>query len=122
MARKKELTKEDRIEAEKHRLAGFYANMEPAKKGIATGLIERAAFMRVECDDLELDLLRNGWTELFQQSEKCDPYTRYRPEGQAYQTLNANYQKIIKQLDGMLPQTESKPKSDGFDEFLEMKD
>ena len=122
METKMDLTKEDRIEKEKRRLARFYRKIDPAKKGIAVGLIERAAFMRVECEDLELDLLENGWTEPFQQSEKLDPYDRARPQGQAYQQLNANYQKIIKQLDGMLPQTGSKPKSDGFDEFLEMKD
>jgi hypothetical protein len=115
-------SKAARIKREKLRLGKFYENIEPVKKGIAAGLIERAAFMRVECEDLEEDLLEHGWTELFQQSDKCDPYDRARPQGQAYQQLNANYQKIIKQLDGMLPTVESKPKSDGFDEFLEMKD
>ena len=118
METKMDLTKEDRIENEKRRLARFYRKIDPAKKGIAVGLIERAAFMRVECEDLELDLLENGWTEPFQQSEKLDPYDRARPQGQAYQQLNANYQKIIKQLDGMLPQEEKKPEGDGFEAFV----
>ena len=119
MAKRKEKTKDERIGVEKRRLVAFYENMEPAKKGIADGLIERAAFMRVECEDLELDLIKNGWTELFQQSEKCDPYDRARPQGQTYQTLNANYQKIIKQLDAMLPAAKEPEKdSDGFEEFV----
>ena len=114
-----DLTIDQRIKKEKARLSKFYKDMAPEKKGIAVGLIERAAFMRVQCEDLEIDLNENGWTELFQQSEKVDPYTRARPEGQTYNTLNANYQKIIKQLDGMLPKTEPKPADDGMDDFID---
>jgi len=123
MAKKSvKITKDSRISAEIKRLGQFYKNMDEVKKGIAQGLIERAAFMRIECEDLELFLLKNGWTELFTQSEKTEPYARYRPEAQAYQTLNGNYQKIIKQLDSMLPKVEAVPESDGFDEFLSRRD
>ena len=114
-----DLTIDQRIKKEKVRLSKFYKDMAPEKKGIAVGLIERAAFMRVQCEDLEIDLNENRWTEMFQQSEKVDPYTRARPEGQTYNTLNANYQKIIKQLDGMLPKTEPKPADDGMDDFID---
>ena len=114
-----DLTIDQRIKKEKTRLSKFYKDMAPEKKGIAVGLIERAAFMRVQCEDLETDLNENGWTEMFQQSEKVDPYTRARPEGQTYNTLNANYQKIIKQLDGMLPKTEPKPADDGMDDWID---
>lgn len=114
-----DLTLDQRIKKEKARLSKFYKDMAPEKKGIAVGLIERAAFMRVQCEDLEIDLNENGWTEMFQQSDKVDPYTRARPEGQTYNTLNANYQKIIKQLDGMLPKTEPKPADDGMDDFID---
>ena len=114
-----DLTIDQRIRKEKARLSKFYKDMAPEKKGIAVGLIERAAFMRVQCEDLEIDLNENGWTEMFQQSDKVDPYTRARPEGQTYNTLNANYQKIIKQLDGMLPKTEPKTADDGMDDFID---
>lgn len=117
-----DMTQDERICKEKARLSKFYRKMEKAKSGIASGLIERAAFMRVQCEDLERDLLENGWTEKFQQSDKCDPYDRYRPQGQAYQTLNANYQKIIKQLDAMLPKTEVRAESDDFDDFVNGRD
>lgn len=118
MTKKKVLNRADRITAEKRRLVAFYRDMDKAKKGIAAGLIERAAFMRVQCEDLEADLNRNGWTELFSQGNQ-EPYDRARPQGQTYNTLNANYQKIIKQLDAMLPrETGQKPESDGFDEFV----
>ena len=41
-----------------------------------------------------------------------------------YNTLNANYQKIIKQLDTMLPKIESsgKQEDDGFEEFINGRD
>lgn len=121
MARKK---KETRIKAEKERLLEIYRELPQKKAELAIGLIERAAFMRVECEDLEVDLRENGWTELFQQSEKMEPYDRARPQGQSYQTLNANYQKIIKQLDAMLPPAESaaRPKDDGFEDFVTGRD
>ena len=116
-----ELSKDKRISEEKKRLAAFYRNMPEDKKGICVGLIERTAFMRVECEDLEIDLLQNGWTEKFSQGNQ-EPYDRARPQGQTYQTLNANYQKIIKQLDGMLPVMKAEEKSDGFDGFVSERD
>ena len=121
MARKK---KETRIKAEKERLLEIYQELPQKKAELAIGLIERAAFMRVECEDLEADLRENGWTESFQQSEKMEPYDRARPQGQSYQTLNTNYQKIIKQLDAMLPPAESaaRPKDDGFEDFVTGRD
>ena len=120
--KKKELTKEERVSKEKRRLAKFYKDMEPSKKAIAQALIERAAFMRIECEDLEKYLGENGWTAPFRQSPDVEPYDRARPQGQAYQTLNANYQKIIKQLDGMLPMVVEVPKDDAFEEFVNGRD
>lgn len=120
MAKKKELTVEERIVQEHRKLMAIYKDMEAPKKTIATGLIGRAAFMRVQLEDLEIDLLENGWTEPFSQGNQ-DPYDRARPAAQIYNTTNANYQKIIKQLDGMLPKAEAAPKKDdddGFDGFV----
>lgn len=121
MAKSKELTVEERISQEQRRLMAMYKDMEKPKKTIATGLIGRAAFMRVQLEDLELDLLENGWTELFSQGNQ-EPYDRARPAAQIYNSTNANYQKIIKQLDGMLPKTmeptSKKDDDDGFDDFV----
>lgn len=116
-------TKEERIRSEKNRLNRLFKGLEEKKKKLAIGLIERAAFMRVECEDLEVDLRENGWTELFSQGNQ-EPYDRARPQGQSYQTLNANYQKIIKQLDAMLPPAENaaRPKDDGFEDFVTGRD
>jgi len=116
MARK---SKKNRISAEKARLEALYADLPENKKRLAAGLIERASFMRVELEDLESFLAKNGWTELFSQGAQ-DPYDRARPQGQTYNTMNANYQKIIKQLDALLPR-DGAPKpseNDGFDDFV----
>lgn len=102
---------------EKKRLEQLYVNMDENKKSLAVGLIERAAFMRVHCWELEQDLNANGWTESFQQGDQ-DPYDRARPQGQAYQSLNANYQKIIKQLDAMLPEDGNKDAAEEIKRFL----
>lgn len=117
-------TKEARIKAEKKRLAKNYADLPPARKAVAEGLINRAAFMRVELEDLEADLLEHGWTEPFQQGKNQDPYDRARPQGQTYNAVNGNYQKIIKQLDSMLPKDDAPTgdPDDGFDDFVSGRD
>lgn len=105
----REKTKEERIRGEKRRLDGIFRKLPDNAKKIALPLIERASFMRIELEDLEASLKENGWTELFQQSEKVDPYMRARPEGQTYNTLNGSYQKIMKQLFDMIPGKEDAP-------------
>ena len=119
----REKTKEERIKSERQRLNKLYKNLDPSKKALAAGLIERAAFMRVECEDLEADLRENGWTQPFQQTRGMEPYDRARPQGQTFQTMTGNYLKIIKQLDAMLPQDAAAAAgSDGFDAFVQGRD
>lgn len=120
MARK---SKKTRIAAEHARLLKLYDSLPAEKMALAIGMIERAAFMRVECEDLEADLQKNGWTEPFQQGYQA-PYDRARPQGQTYQQLNSNYQKIIKLLDSLLPQqpASSQTADDGFDGFVNSRD
>lgn len=115
----REKTKEERIRGEKNRLTKLFKELPEKKKKLTVGLIERAAFMRVELEDLELDLKENGWTESFQQSKNLEPYDRARPQGQTYNTMNTSYQKIMKQLHDMLPQEQTqKAQDDGFEAFV----
>ena len=119
MANQREKTKEQRIRAEKARLKKLYRNLPKEAAGTVAGLIDQAAFMRIECEDMADDLRENGWTEKFQQSERLEPYDRARPIGQAYNSTNANYQKIIKQLTALMPKPDTAPKQadDGFAGF-----
>ena len=118
MGQKKELTKAERIAKERRRLTGLFRAVEERKKKTVLGLIERAAFLRVTLDELEENLREGGTTEQFSQGNQ-EPYTRERPESRIYATLNANYQKIIKQLTDLLPKDEPGPKQEGdaFDAF-----
>lgn len=123
MAKKKELTKQERIDVEEKRLRKSYKDIPKENVAVTDGLIRRAAYMRVTLEDFEKDLDENGYVELFTQSEKTDPYERERPAARLYNTMNKNYQSIIKQLNDLLPkQTAAKEVDDGFDDFISKRD
>ena len=122
-AKSKELTKQDRIDAEEKRLRKSYKDIPKENVSVTDGLIRRAAYMRVTLEDFEKDLDENGYVELFTQSEKTDPYERERPAARLYNTMNKNYQSIIKQLNDLLPKQAAKPdENDGFDSFVSGRD
>ena len=53
MATKKEITKEEKILKEQRRLKRIFADLEEGKKKLVTTLIEKAAFMSIELDELQ---------------------------------------------------------------------
>ena len=123
MGKKKKKSKEARIKDEVKRLKEQIDGLDPKKKKIAEGLIERAAFMRISLDDMEEDLVQNGFVELFSQSVAQEPYERRRPTADTYNSMNASYQKIIRQLTDLLPKEETPTpdnddKDEGFDAFV----
>jgi hypothetical protein len=65
--------------------------------------------MRVTLEDYEADLDAGGYVELFTQSEKTDPYERERPVARLYNTMNKNYQSIMKQLSDKMPEATADP-------------
>ena len=116
---KKKSKREQAINREIARLTKNFSSIDGKKRSIIRGLIDRAAFMRVSLDEMEVDLDKNGFTELFSQGDQV-PYERKRPTADLYNTMNANYQKIIKQLTDLTPKEEPKQDTgDGFDEFVE---
>ena len=120
MDKKKELTKDERIKKEVRRLNRIYKNIDKDNKAIIDGLIQRAAYMRVTLEDWEEDIIENGVTEMFTQSEKTEPYERERPVARLYNTMNKNYQSLIKQLSDLVPK-EAPTKGvedDGFADFI----
>ena len=83
---------------------------------------EAGSLLVSELEELEEDLKKNGWAEMFSQGNQ-EPYPRARPQGQSYNTMNANYLKIIQKLDGMLPKEQDGGEdSDGFDDFVSGRD
>jgi hypothetical protein len=122
MATKKELTKAAKIKKEELRLRRIYAKIDKDNKAIIDGLIQRAAYMRITLEEWEEDINENGYIEMFTQSEKTDPYERERPVIRLYNTMNKNYQSIIKQLSDLVPKYEPEQKDDGFDDFVNKRD
>lgn len=112
-----EIEKAKRIKTETKRLKSIFKDIDEAQKLLADKLIQRAAYMCVMLEDMELDILARGWTEPFLQSKDLKPYDRVRPIAQAYQQLNKNYQNIIRQLTVMLPESQKKTVDDGFNSF-----
>ena len=115
-------TKETRKNKELKRLQAIYKNLPKDMNDLIQGLINRAAYMRVTLEDFEKDLDENGHVELFSQSDKQDPYERERPVARLYNTMNKNYQSIIRQLSDLQPKQETVPRGDGFDDFVNERD
>lgn len=110
-----------KITVEEKRLRKTYEKLPRDHMEIADGLIRRAAFMRVTLEEYEQDLSENGYVEKFTQSEKTAAYERERPVARLYNTLNKNYQSIIKQLSDMIPKGDEgggKNTDDGFEDFV----
>lgn len=113
-----EFTKEERITKENRRLNIIFRQIPKKEKSAIEGLIKRAAYMRVSLEDMELDLDENGFTEPFTQSTNTPPYDRQRPIAQLYNTMNKNYQAIMKQLSDSVPKEPATERGDGFDKFI----
>jgi hypothetical protein len=122
MVTKNETEKDGRIKKEESRLRRIYVKIDKDNKAIIDGLIRRAAYMRITLEDWEEDIDLNGYFEMFTQSEKTEPYERERPVIRLYNTMNKNYQSIIKQLSDLVPKYEPTPKDDGFDDFVSKRD
>ncbi len=113
--------RENRIKKEVTRLTGIYKELPIKEKKILEGLIKRAAYMRIQLEDFEDNILEYGSVEMFSQSENQDPYERERPTARLYNTLNASYQKIMKQLSDFVHREPPKEKDDGFEKFVNKK-
>ena len=118
--------KEQRVRAikkEKSRLAKQFREIDKKSRAVVDGLIEQAAFLRVQLQELADDININGTTELFAQGKDQEPYERQRPAANVYNSMNANYQKIIKQLNELLPKpVKNTEVKDGFRDFVNGRD
>lgn len=114
----KKKTIKERISSENRRIRTVYKELPPECMKLYDGLILRAAFMRVTLEDFEEDLNANGSVEMFSQSEKAEPYERERPVARLYNTMNKNYQSIMKQLADRLPEAVVTSPADELMEFI----
>ncbi len=114
-----DLDKEKRIKKEKSRLRKSYANIQRDKKNVVEKLLERAAFMCVTLEDLEIEINRNGCVSEYQNGEN-QWGTKKSPEVEIYNTMIKNYTTVVKQLTELIPSTEEiKTDGDGFESFID---
>jgi hypothetical protein len=121
MATSKDLAREDRIKAELRRLR---RNLKPLvlenRYRAADGLMQRAAFLRIELEDLEKDINTHGTTEPGPQG------LRVRAAAQQYDKLLKTYNAVCKQLNDLIPATagsapkQSTKESETPDPFLQI--
>ena len=117
----KEITKEQRIRKEYNRVNKIIKEeMTESRFKALQPLAHRVAFLRISIEDMELDLLENGFVEMFSQSPSTPPYERERPTAKQYSTALKNYQSLCKQLtDNFEQKTNAGLIDDGFQSFLE---
>lgn len=107
MAARRKKSKEQRIKNEKKRLKGIFEELEENKRNLVTPLIEKAAFMSIELDDLQETIEQEGWTSEYKNGE--NQYgTKKSPEAETYIALSKNYAAVIKQLTELVPAAKRK--------------
>lgn len=118
MAIKKDMTKDEKINAEIKRLDRILSQIEIKTKKSIDSLIKNAAFMAVSLDELQAIVNEKGYTEEYQNGanqhgiKKCS-------EVEIYNVLVKNYMSVMKQITDLLPKSEPAEESDGFDDFVE---
>jgi len=120
VAKKSELTKEEKIKKELNRLKRIYKDIDGKKKKIIDGLIGEAAFMRVTLEELKKMIDEVGPIDEMPQGEYS--ILREHPAVKTYNTMIQRYSTIIKQLADLLPKEAPKEKDDGFEAFVMERD
>lgn len=109
------------IKKEKAKLTHILESVSPAALETMQGVIDNAAWMRVELDILREDINENGYTTLFQQSDKVPPYDKERVQVQQYDKLLKNYLACIKQLVSRIPDDGQTAALDELQEFMQFR-
>ncbi len=109
------------IKKEKDRLLKICESMNPAVLDSVEGLIDNLSWLRVELDLLREDINENGYTELFQQSEKVPPYNKERVQVSEYDKWFKNYVNGLKQLISKLPDDSQAAAMDELQAFMSFK-
>lgn len=99
MARKK---KENRIKDELNRLDELFCRLPANKYALVVPLLENAAFMKVELEDLRTVISATGATETYQNGAN-QKGQKASAELQAYTALIKQYNAISERLEKMLP-------------------
>lgn len=118
MARKKEMTTNEKIQVEKKKLTQVFSNIESKKKSTIEKLIDNASFMSVLLDDLSKDISENGYMTEYQNGAN-QWGTKESPSSALYNKTISNYSKIIKQLTDLLPAEVQEQYKDDISRWLD---
>ena len=100
------------------KLEQVLADVPEDKVKLVSGLVRRAAYMRITLEDYEADMTENGYTEPFQQSEKCDPYDRERPVVRLYNSMVKNYSAVMRQVFDLAPDKPADSPDPAYNKFF----
>jgi len=100
--RRKDPTKESRVKSERRRLLKLFADLEPNKLQTCMALIDRAAFITVSLEDLEVQLNEIGFTEYYQNGETQSGWKK-SAAADVHISLTKNLNTILKQLLELVP-------------------
>ena len=110
------MTKEERITAERERLAALFKDLDANQQQTAAGLISSAAFLRVTLEDLEAEINAAGCTEEYVNG-RDQSGVKVAASVQAYASLNTKYQSTIQKLLKIVPPAPKKPKPKSTEEI-----
>ncbi len=99
MAKAKKIT---RINREKKRLLEIFAGLDENKLRTCYALIDRAAFITVNLEDLEEELNEIGWTETYTNGRNQEGVKK-SAAAEAHISLTKNLSAIMKQLLEFVP-------------------
>ena len=95
-------TKEARIRKEKKRLDALFKDLDENKLKTCRALIDRAAFITISLQDLEVQLNETGWVETYQNGENQSGMKK-AAAADVHISLTKNLNAIVKQLLDLVP-------------------
>lgn len=108
---------EERIKAEEKRIKKLYKDFPKSKRDFLEGLISSSAFLKVNLEDMQNDLLKNGMFEIFEQGSQR--FERERPQTKTYSTYIQKYAGVQKQLIDILPSEVQKKETNDLAKFMQ---
>lgn len=102
MAKSKELSKAEKTNKEFDRLKRIFKDIPEDKKGTVVSLIQNAAFMTVQLEELQNVMNTKGVISEYQNGEN-QWGTKKSPEVEIYNAMVKNHSSIIRQLTDLLP-------------------
>ena len=110
MTRAKKTT---RIKKEKARLLDIFAGLDANKLKTCSALIDRAAFITVSLEDLEVELNEKGWTETYTNGRNQEGVKK-SAAAEAHISLTKNLNAVIKQLLELVPPAQQASRLDAL--------